>query len=253
MSLCIPALGLSLSRTRVISFIGVGEFHLLCVGMLVKRGKLDKGYFGVNALPAVKSDNDTMHGKEQVVIWLLEGLGYGVKLALVRAAVVRLRLARHGADKVTMHTHSKAYHIDCFLNVGLPVAALLTVIYLVDDNSMLLFAVGGNIESRKPGFAAVFGTCEEVENLLFFGDDTRLLLSAVGDAFGTENTLPVFCADLDVVLYGSGVFELRFLGDADKLLDVVPLAAEQRAIVRNGIISAIDGRNTADDSKLPDL
>lgn len=141
-----------------------------------------------------------MDGKEQVVIRLLEGLGYGVKLALVRAAVIRLRLARHGADKITMHSHSEAYHIDCFLNVGLPVAALLAVINLVDYNVVLLLAVGSNVERREPGFAAVLGTGEEVENLLFLGDDTRLLLAAVGDALGTENTLPVFCTDLDVVL-----------------------------------------------------
>ena len=218
--------------------------------MLVERGKLDKRNFGVYSLPAVESDNDAMHGKEQVVIRLLEGLGYGVKLAFVGAGVVALSLARHGTDKVTMHPHSKAYHIDSLLYVGFPVAALLIVIYLVDDNIVLLFAVGCNIESRKPGFAAVLGACEEVENLLFLGDDTRLLLSAVGNALGTENTLPVFCADLDVVFYGSGVFELRFFGDADKLLDVVPLAAEQRAIIRNGIISAVDGRDSRHDGKL---
>ena len=82
----------------VISFaivVCVGEFHLLCVGMLVERGKLDKGDFGVYALPAVESDNNAMHGKEQVVIRLLEGLGYGVKLALVGAGVVALSFARH--------------------------------------------------------------------------------------------------------------------------------------------------------------
>lgn len=134
------------------------------------------------------------------MIRLLEGLGYGVKLAFVRAAVIGLRLARHGADKITMHTHSKAYHIDSLLNVGLPVAALFRVINLVDDNVVLLLAVGRYIESREPGFAAVLGTGEEVENLLFLGDDTRLLLAAVGNALGTENTLPVFRPDLDVVL-----------------------------------------------------
>ena len=169
--------------------------------MLVKRGKLDKGYFGVNTLPAVKSDNDTMHGKEQVVIWLLEGLGYGVKLALVGSGVVALSFARHGTDKVTMHPHSKAYHIDCFLNVGFPVAALLAVVNLVDYHVVLFLAVGSDVECREPGFAAVFGTCEEVENLLFLGDDTSLLLTPVGNALGTKYGLPVFRPDLDVVLY----------------------------------------------------
>lgn len=85
----------------------------------------------------------------------------------------------------------------------------------MDDNIVLLLAVGRDIERREPGFAAVLGAGEEVENLLFLGDYTRLLLPAVGNALGTENALPVFCADLDVVLYGSGVFQLRFLCDAD--------------------------------------
>ncbi len=134
-----------------------------------------------------------------------------------------------------------------------PVAALLAVINLVDDNIVLFLAVGGNVERGEPGFAAVLGPGEEVENLLFLAHDALLLFAAVGDALSTKNTLPVFCADLDVVLDGSGVFELRFLGDADKLLDVVPLAAEQRAIIRNGIVCAIDGRNTADDSELAAL
>lgn len=141
-----------------------------------------------------------MHGKKQVVIRLLEGLGYGVKLALVRAGVVGLSLAGDGADKITMHSHSKANHIDCFLYVGLPVAALLTVINLVDDNIVLFLAVGRNVECRELGFAAVLGTGEEVENLLLLAHDALLLFAAVGDALGTENTLPVFCADLDVVL-----------------------------------------------------
>ena len=64
-----------------------------------------------------------------------------------------------------------------------PVATLLAVINLVDDNMVLLLAVGRDLERREPGFAAVLGTGEEVEDLLFLGDDTRLLLATVGDAF----------------------------------------------------------------------
>ena len=61
--------------------------------MLVECGKLNKGDFGVNSLPAVESDNNAMDGKEQVVIRFLEGLGDGVKLAFVRAGVVALGFA----------------------------------------------------------------------------------------------------------------------------------------------------------------
>lgn len=49
--------------------------------------------------------------------------------------------------------------------------------------------------------APVLGTCEEVENLLFLGDDTSLLFATVGKALGTKYGLPVFRPDLDVVLY----------------------------------------------------
>lgn len=66
---------------------------------------------------------------------------------------------------------------------------------------MLLFAVRTDIERREPGFADVLGTGEEVEDLLFLGDDASLLLAAVGDSLGTKNAFPVFCADFDVVLY----------------------------------------------------
>ena len=56
--------------------------------------------------------------------------------------------------------------------------------------------------------------------------------------------------DSDKVFDGRGVTELRFLCYSDKLLDVVPITLKERSVIRNGVICAIDGRNTADDSKL---
>jgi len=100
-----------------------------------------------------------------------------------------------------MHPHGKANHVDCFLNVGFPVAALLAVINLVDYNVVLFLAVGCNIESREPGFAAVLRPGQEVKYLLLLGDDTRLLFTAVGNALRTKYGLPIFRPDLDVVLY----------------------------------------------------
>lgn len=66
-----------------------------------------------------------MNGKKQVVIRFLECLCDSVEFAFVGAGIVRLRLARHTADKITMHSHSKAEHIHGLLNVGAPVATLL--------------------------------------------------------------------------------------------------------------------------------
>ena len=81
---------------------------------------------------------------------------------------------------VSLHIRAKRPEADY------PVAALFAIVNLVVDNVVLFFAVGRDIESREPGFAAVLRAGEEVENLLFLGDDTRLLFPAVGNALGTK-------------------------------------------------------------------
>ncbi len=110
-------------------------------------------------------------------------------------------MARDTSNEVGVYAHGKANHVDGFLYVGLPVAALFGVVNLVDNDVVLFLAVGRDVEGGEPGFAAVLRACEEVENLLFLGDDTRLLLAAVGYALGTEYRLPVFRTDLYVVFY----------------------------------------------------
>ena len=56
-----------------------------------------------------------------------------------------------------------------------------------------------------------------------------------------------------MVLYGSRVSELRFLSNADELLDVEPLAFEEGCVVWYRIIRIVGCRNTADDSELLDF
>ena len=51
---------------------------------------------------------------------------------------------------------------------------------------MLFLAVWGDVECGEPGFAAVLRPGEEVEDCLLLADNTLLLLSAVGNALGTE-------------------------------------------------------------------
>lgn len=84
---------------------------------------------------------------------------------------------------------------------------------------------------------------------MFLTHDALLLLAAVGDALGTENRLPIFGGDFDLLLYGCVVFELRFLCYADELLDVVPFAPEQRGIVRYWVIGGVNGGYAAHDSE----
>ena len=115
---------------------------------------------------------------------------------------------------------------------------------------MLHVAVGVDVESAEPYLAGVLGPGEEVEYAPLFLDDARLLAGAVGDTLGLENRIPVFLRHFDMVFDGRGVFELRLFGKADKLLDVVPLAAKQSGIVRYGIIGAVGRGNTADDGEL---
>ena len=92
--------------------------------MLVERCQLDERNVNRYILPTIEFDDDAMHGKEQIVIRLLESLCDCIKFAFVGAGVIRLGLARHGADKVRVDSHCKAYHIDCFLYVGFPVSTL---------------------------------------------------------------------------------------------------------------------------------
>ena len=85
-----------------------------------------------------------------------------------------------------MHAHGKAEHIHGLLNVGAPVATLLAVVNLVDDNVVLFLSVGCDVERGEPGFATVLRPCEEVEDCLLLADNALLLLSSVGNALGTE-------------------------------------------------------------------
>ncbi len=140
-----------------------------------------------------------MDGEKQVVIRLLECLCYSVEFSFVGAGIVGLRLAGHTAHKITVHTHSKAEHIHCLLNVCAPVATLLAVINLVDDHIVLLLAVGRNVERGEPGFAAVLRPGEEVENALLLLYDAFLLLAAVGDALTAENRFPILLGNLNLV------------------------------------------------------
>ncbi len=190
-----------------------------------------------------------MDGKKEVVIRFLQSLGDGVKLALVGAGIVGLRLAGHGAYEVGVDAQGEAYHIDGLLYVALPVAALLVGIYLVDYDVVLHVAVGVDIEGAEPYLAGVLRAGEEVEYAPLFLDDARLLPGAVGDALGFEYGIPVFLRHFDMVFEGRGIAELGFFGKSDKLLDVEPLAAKERGIVRDWVIGAVGCRNAADDGE----
>ena len=83
------------SFVRHSSLISDLQGHFLYVAVLVEGRELNERHIDFTALPAVEADNHLMDGEKQVVIRLLQGLGDGVKLALVAAAVVGLRFARH--------------------------------------------------------------------------------------------------------------------------------------------------------------
>ena len=66
-----------------------------------------------------------------------------------------------------------------------------------------------------------------------------MLVDAVSYALDLEDVIPEGVGYLDVVLDGSRVSELRFLSDADELLDVKPFAFEKSCIVRYRIICIV--------------
>lgn len=223
------------------------------IDALVQCGKLDKGALGKGSLPLVEFHDDSMDGEEQIVIRLLQGLCDGIELALVATAVVRLRLAGDRADEVAVHTHCETEHIDCLLDVGSPVTALLVRLNSVDDHLVLFLPRGRNIKRAEEGLATVLGAREKVDDVALFLPDPLLHLLLARDAFPFEDVLPIALRDLDVVLDGSGVFEFRFLCHADELLDVIPLAAEQRGVIWYRIIRRVRRRHTADDGKFSRL
>ena len=141
-----------------------------------------------------------MNGKEKVVVRLLQSLGDGVKLSLVAAGVIGLRLAWHRAYEVGVYTHGKAHHVDGFDNVRRPVATLLVRLDLVDYHVMLLLAVGRNIERRKKHLSAVLHASEEVDDVVLLLVDTFLLLDTIRDALDLEDIVPKRVGNLDVVL-----------------------------------------------------
>ena len=86
--------------------------------MLVECRELYERHIDFAAMPAVEADNHFMDGEKQVVIGRLQGLGDGVKLALVAAAVVGLRLSRHRTHEVRVYAHGEADHVHGLLNVS---------------------------------------------------------------------------------------------------------------------------------------
>ena len=85
--------------------------------MLVQRCELDEGAVGIGTRPAVEAYDDLVDCEHQVVIRLLQGLGYGVQFALVAARVVALRLPGHAAHQVAVHAHGETYHVHRLLDV----------------------------------------------------------------------------------------------------------------------------------------
>lgn len=114
---------------------------MLCVLIFIERGELDEWAIGRYVLPFIEADYQSVNGKEKVVVRLLQSLGDGVKLSLVAAGVVSLRLAWHRADEVGMDAHGEAHHIDGFDDVRRPIATLLIRLDFVDDHVVLLLAI----------------------------------------------------------------------------------------------------------------
>ena len=230
--------------------LGADLFGIL---VLVERGEFDEGAVGAHLIPMVEADDESVDVEEEVVVRLLESLCDSVQFTLVAAAVVGLRLARHGADEVRVDTHGEAHHVYRFDDVRSPVATLLVRLNLVDHHVMLLLAVGRHIERGEEHLSAVLHASEDVDEVVLLLVDTLLLLDAVRDALHLEDVVPEGVGYLYVVLDGSRVFEFRLLRDADELLDVVPLTLEEGGVVRDWVIGAVGCGDSAEDGKLFDF
>ncbi len=173
---------------------------MLCVLIFIKRGELDEWAVRLDRCPFVETDDQSVNGKEKVVVRLLQSLGDGVKLSLVAAGVIGLRLAWHRAYEVGVDAHGKAHHIYGFHNVRSPVATLLIRLDFVNDHVVLLFTIGRNIERGEEHLSAVLHAGEEVDDVVLLLVDTFLLLDTIRDALDLEDIVPKRVGNLDVVL-----------------------------------------------------
>lgn len=115
---------------------------------------------------------------------------------------------------------------------------------------MLFLPVGRHIKLREKHLARVLHAREEFDYIILLLIHTFLLLHAVSNALRLEDVAPKRFGNLNVVLDRRRVFQLSLLCHPNELLNVVPLALEERGIIRNGIIRAVRRRHTADHGKL---
>ena len=121
-----------------------------------------------------------------------------------------------------MDAHGKTDDVDGFLDVRLPIASLLGIIDAFDEDIVVLISIRVDTEGREPCFAGILGAGKEVDYALLFLFDALHPLDRVGNAFGTEDTLPVAFVDLYLVLDRGCVLKLGFLGGGNELLDIIP-------------------------------
>ena len=142
-----------------------------------------------------------------------------------------------------MNAHDEAHHVYRFLDIGLPVAAFLTLFEVGDGDVGIGFA-GTRVEVRtgEDSSSGVLCAGEEIDDLRLLGVDSLLLVLLIGDAGTLEQFLPVLVLNGDDVLERGGILELGVLTDGDELLDVVPLALEEGSVVRNRVIGAVRSR-----------
>ena len=115
---------------------------------------------------------------------------------------------------------------------------------------MLFLPIGRHIKLREKHLARVLHAREEIDDVVLLLVHSLLLLHAVGNALRLEDIAPKRFGNLNVVLDRRRVFQFCLLRHPNKLLDVVPLALEERGIIRNGIIRAVRRRHTAHHGKL---
>ena len=115
---------------------------------------------------------------------------------------------------------------------------------------MLFLPIGRHIKLREKHLARIFHAREEIDDVVLLLVHSLLLLHAVRDALRLEDIAPKRFGNLYVVLDRCRVFQLCLLCHPDELLDIIPLALEERGIIRNGIIRAVRRRHTADHGKL---
>ena len=134
-----------------------------------------------------------------------------------------------------MNAHRETDHVQGFLYVRFPVAALLSGFEVGYFDVVVLVSVRVHHVLGEKHFAGVLHAGEVVYDFRLEVIDNLLLFRFVGGTGSVELLLPEVGRELHEVLEGCGILEFAVLCDGNEAFDVVPFASDDGCVFGYGV------------------